>query len=240
MSTNDFLTAKTVLVTGANRGLGRALVDAALDRGAKRVYAGTRRPTTHPDPRVVPLALDITDAEQVELAAKTVEELDVLINNAGAASYAEIGDRAELERMLAVNLYGPYDVSHAFRHHLIASGGTLVNVLSSSAVAAVPVLPAYSISKAAAYSFTQVLRALLAPEGVRVHAVLAGPLDTEMSKDLDIPKAAPEAVAARILAAVAAGTEDVFPDPAVAMLAEGWADSPVVGMQRALAAMIPA
>ena len=239
-TTNDFLTGKTVLVTGSNRGLGRALVDAALDRGAKRVYAGARRPAAHPDGRVVPLPLDVTDAAQIELAAKTVEELDVLVNNAGAASYARIGDRAELERMLAVNLYGPYDVSHAFRHQLTASRGTLVNVLSTTAVAAVPVLPAYSISKAAAYSLTHALRALLAPNGVRVHAVLAGPLDTEMSQDLDIPKTAPDAVAAEILAAVADGVQDIFPDPAAAVLAAGWWDAPVTVMQRELAGMLPA
>lgn len=237
---NDFLTGKTVLITGSSRGLGRALVDAALDLGAGRVYAGARKPAAHADVRVVPLALDITDAAQIEAAAKTVEELDVLVNNAGAASYAEIDDRAELQRMLAVNLYGPYDVSHAFRHHLTASRGTLVNVLSTTSVAAVPMLPAYSISKAAAYSFTQVLRALLAPKGVSVHAILAGPLDTDMSQDLEVPKTAPEAVAAEIFAALADGTEDVFPDPFAAMLATGWADAPVTLMQRAAAEMIPA
>ena len=130
--------------------------------------------------------------------------------------------RAELERMLAVNLYGPYDVSHAFRHQLTASRGTLVNVLSTTAVAAVPVLPAYSISKAAAYSLTQALRALLAPQ------------------DLDIPKTAPDAVAAEILAAVADGVQDIFPDPAAAVLAAGWWDAPVTVMQRELAGMLPA
>jgi len=237
---NDFLTGKTVLVTGANRGLGRALVDAALDRGAARVYAGARKPVVHSDYRVVPLRLDITDAAQIELAAETVEELDVLINNAGAASYAEIGDRADLEQMLAVNLYSPYDVSHAFRHRLSASRGTLVNVLSTASLAAVPVIPGYSISKAAAYSFTQVLRALLAPNGVSVHAVLAGPIDTEMSQDLDIPKTAPDAVAAEILTAVADGVEDIFPDPAAAVLAAGWTDAPVTLMQRELAGMVAA
>lgn len=239
---NDFLTDKTVLVTGANRGLGRSLVDAALARGARRVYAGARKPEAHRDPRVVSLQLDVTDAAQTEAAVRAVEELDVLdvlVNNAGAASYAAIDDRAELERMLAVNLYGPYDVSHAFRHLLTASGGTLVNVLSTSSVAAVPVLPAYSISKAAAYSFTQLLRALLAPRGMRVHAVLAGPLDTDMSRDLEIPKTAPESVAAEIWDAVAAGIEDIFPDPAAAGLGEGWSDTAVVGMQRALAGMLP-
>ena len=235
---NDFLTGKTVLITGANRGLGHALLEAALEGGARRVYAAARKPMAHSDSRVVPLPLDITDKAQIQAAAKSVEELDVLINNAGAATYAELGDRAELERMLAVNLYGPYEVSHAFRNQLNASRGTLVNVLSTSSVAAVPVLPGYSISKAAAYSFTQVLRALLAPNGVRVHAVLAGPIDTDMSKDLDIPKTSAPAVAAEILAAVAAGVEDIFPDPAAAVLAAGWSDAPVTLMQRELAGMV--
>lgn len=235
---NDFLTDKTVLITGSNRGLGSALLEAALDGGARRVYAGARKPVAHSDPRVVPLPLDITDRTQIEAASKAVEELDVLINNAGVATYAELGDREELDRMLAVNLYGPYDVSHAFRHQLNAARGTLVNVLSTSSVAAVPVLPGYSISKAAAYSFTQVLRALLAPDGVRVHAVLAGPIDTDMSQGLDIPKTSPEAVAAEILAAVAAGVEDIFPDPGSAVLAAGWFDAPVTVMQRELAGMI--
>lgn len=237
---NDFLTGKTVLITGSNRGLGRALLAAALDGGARRVYAAARKPEAHADSRVVPLSLDITDRALIEAAANSVEELDVLVNNAGAATYAPIQDRAELERMLAVNLYGSYDVSHAFRHQLVASRGTLVNVLSTAAVAAVPVLPGYSISKAAAYSLTQVLRALLAPDGVRVHAVLAGPMDTEMSQDLAIPKTAPEAVAAEIFAALAAGVEDVFPDPAAAMLGTGWAEAPVTLMQKELAGMIAA
>src|ERR1700759_5336464 len=98
---------KTVLVTGANRGIGRALVEEALRRGAARVYAGTRQPLVHPDPRVVPIALDVTDAAQVQAAAARIAELDVLINNAGFAVPDDLGDRALLDRHLAVNLYGP-------------------------------------------------------------------------------------------------------------------------------------
>jgi NAD(P)-dependent dehydrogenase (short-subunit alcohol dehydrogenase family) len=237
---NDFLAGKTVLITGSNRGIGRALLEAALDGGARRVYAGARKPVAHSDARVVPLPLDITDKEQIEAASQAVDQLDVLINNAGVATYAELGDRAELERMLAVNFYGPYDVSHAFRQQLDASRGALINVLSTTSVVAAPVIPLYSISKAAAYSFTQVLRALLAPNGVSVHAVLAGPVDTEMSKDIDIPKTPADVVAKEIFAAVAAGVEDIFPDPASAMLGAGWAESPVTLMQKELAGMITA
>jgi NAD(P)-dependent dehydrogenase (short-subunit alcohol dehydrogenase family) len=236
MSTQDPIAGRTVLITGANRGLGQALVEEALRRGARRVYAGTRQELSHPDERVVPLRLDITDSAHIAAAAKTVEELDVLINNAGVASYAGLGDRAELERQLAVNFFGPYDVSQAFRGHLTKSRGTVVNVLSTVAVAAVPVIPGYSISKAAAYSLTQVMRATLAPEGVRVHAVIAGPIDTDMSKDVDVPKSERAAVAQAILDGVAEGTEDVFPDPMSAVLGEGWAGGPIKTMQRESAA----
>src|SRR5437867_12774259 len=99
---------KAVLVTGANRGLGQALVEEALRRGAARVYAGTRQPLVHPDERVIPLNLDTTNAAQIQGAREKVESLDVLINNAGVDLQGELGDRAALERHLAVNLFGTY------------------------------------------------------------------------------------------------------------------------------------
>src|SRR5262249_41480738 len=105
---------KTILVTGANRGLGRALVEEALRRGAKRVYAGTRTSLAQPDGRVTPLTLDVTNAAQIQEAVEHVEALDVLINNAGLALYDDLNDRDMLERHLAVNLFGPYDVTQAF------------------------------------------------------------------------------------------------------------------------------
>ena len=95
---------KTILVTGANRGIGRALVAEALSRGASRVYAGTRQPLSHPDPRVLPLTLDVTSAAQIQAAAGQVESLDLLINNAGIWLSDDLSDRAALERHLAVNL----------------------------------------------------------------------------------------------------------------------------------------
>jgi NAD(P)-dependent dehydrogenase (short-subunit alcohol dehydrogenase family) len=121
-----------ILVTGANRGIGQALVTEALDRGAARVYAGTRRPYTHPDPRVTVLPLDVTDDGQVRAAAGQVASLDILINNAGVFGFDDLSDHEALERHL----------------------------------------PAYSLSKAAAFSLTQSLRMLLAARGVRVHAAL--------------------------------------------------------------------
>jgi NAD(P)-dependent dehydrogenase (short-subunit alcohol dehydrogenase family) len=180
---------KTVLVTGANRGIGQALVEEALRRGAKRVYAGTRQPLTHSDERVIPLTLDVTNAAQTEGAVERVESLDILINNAGLGLYEDLSDRTTLEAHLAVNLFGTYGVTQAFLPLLTRSRGAIVNISSLAAFAAVPVMPAYSISKAAAFSLTQSLRALLAGRGVSVHAVMTGPVDTDMTRGLDIPKA---------------------------------------------------
>jgi NAD(P)-dependent dehydrogenase (short-subunit alcohol dehydrogenase family) len=172
---------KTVLVTGANRGIGKALVEEALRRGAKRVYAGTRQPLAHLDGRVTPLTLDVTNAEQTQAAVESVESLDILINNAGYARLDDLSDRAALERHLAVNLFGTYGVTQAFLPLLTRSRGDIVNILSVAAWATLPIVPAYSISKAAAFSLSQSLRALLAGRGVRVHAVMTGPVDTDMS-----------------------------------------------------------
>jgi NAD(P)-dependent dehydrogenase (short-subunit alcohol dehydrogenase family) len=229
---------KTVLVTGANRGIGRALVDEALRRGARRVYAGTRRPFDHPDERVTPLILDVTNDLLITQAAAHVDELDVLINNAGVSVYDDLGDKAPLERHLAVNLFGTHALTQAFRFHLTRSRGAVVNVLSVAALASVPVLPAYSISKAAAFSLTQSQRALLAPQGVRVHAVLAGPVDTDMVRDLNVPKVTAESVAKAILDGVADGQEEIFPDPVSASLAPAWPTSATKALERENAALI--
>jgi NAD(P)-dependent dehydrogenase (short-subunit alcohol dehydrogenase family) len=211
-----------VLVTGANRGLGRALVEEALRRGAKSVYAGTRKALAQSDGRITPLPLDVTDAAQIEAAVEKIDSLDILINNAGLAFFDDLSDRAALERHLAINLFGPYDVTHAFLPLLTRSRGAIVNVLSDSALVALPLVPAYSISKAAAFSMTQSLRALVAARGVRVHAVLPGPIDTDMSREADIPKSSPESVARGILDGVERGEEDIFPDPVSGALAESW------------------
>ena len=230
---------KTVLVTGANRGIGQALVEDALRRGARRVYAGTRRPLVHSDERVTPLTLDVTDATQIQAAVESVESLDVLINNAGIALYDDLGDRAAIEQSLAVNLYGTYGVTQAFLPLLAGSGGAIVNVLSVMAFAPLPLIPSYSLSKAAAFSLTQSLRGLLAGQGVSVHAVLTGPVDTEMSRDLDVPKASPEYVARAILDGVEQGEDDIFPDPMSESMADSWRSSAAKALERQFAALAP-
>jgi NAD(P)-dependent dehydrogenase (short-subunit alcohol dehydrogenase family) len=229
---------KTVLVTGANRGLGLALVGAALGRGAKRVYAASRRPMIVADERVIPVTLDVTDAGQIEAALRRVAELDVLMNNAGVSVADDLSDRSSLERHLAVNLYGTLDVTRAFLPLLSRSRGAVVNVVSLGAVAAVPVLPAYSVSKAAALSVTQSLRALLAGQGVRVHAVLPGPIDTDMVRDLEIPKTSPEDVARAILQGVERGEEEIFPDPMSQSVQDGWRAGVAKRLERQNAALV--
>ncbi|MEJ3657992.1 SDR family NAD(P)-dependent oxidoreductase [Actinomycetes bacterium KLBMP 9759] len=234
------LTGKTVLITGANRGIGRALVEEALSRGAARVYAGTRKALNPTDERVTPLVLDLTDAAQINLAAESVDSLDVLINNAGVYGYEGLADRAALEQQLAVNLFGPYAVTQAFLPRLIESRGAIVNVLSLAAVAAVPISPAYSISKAAAFSLTQSLRATLAGQSVAVHAVLPGPVDTDMVRNLEIPKASPQSVAAAVFDGLDKGEDEIFPDPFSQALADGWNSGAIKALERQNAALVTA
>jgi NAD(P)-dependent dehydrogenase (short-subunit alcohol dehydrogenase family) len=230
---------KAVLVTGANRGIGKALVEEALRRGAKRVYAGTRQPLAHMDARVTPLTLDVTNAVQIQGALEKVESLDILINNAGIAIYDVLNNLDVIEQHLAVNLLGSLKVTLAFLPLLKRSKGAIVNNLSLVALAALPVIPAYSISKAAAFNMTQSLRALLAGQGVTVHAVVLGPIDTDMNRGFEIPKASPESAALRIFDGLEKGEEDIFPDPASQSIAEGWRSGAVKALERQFAAFVP-
>lgn len=229
---------KTLLVTGANRGIGQALVEEALKRGAKQVYAAARQPIAHPNPRVTPLVLDVTDTAQIHAAAASVEALDILVNNAGVQPYDDLSDRAALEESLAVNLFGPWGVTQAFLPLLTRSKGAIVNNVSLVALAPFPLFPAYSISKAAAFNLTQSLRALLAGRGVTVHAVLTGPTDTEMTRGFEIPKASPESVARAIFDGVENGDEEIFPDPVSALLAESWRGGAAKEFERQNAAFV--
>jgi len=229
------LADRSVFVTGANRGIGKALVEEALRRGAKRVYAGTRQSLTHADRRVTPVTLDVTSSAQIRGAVAGVESLDVLVNNAGLAAFDDLSGRAAIERHLAVNLFGTHAVTRAFLPLLTRSRGAIVNVLSVSALAPLPIIPAYSISKAAAFSLSQSLRALLAREGVKVHVVMPGPVDTDMSRGFDAPKASPESVAKAIFDGVEKGEEDIFPDPMSASLAEAWRNGALKALERQFA-----
>ena len=238
MTINTDIADSSVLVTGANRGLGWALVEEALRKGAKQVYAGARQPFTHPDHRVTALVLDITDGAQIQAAVAEVDSLDLLINNAGVSLPDDLGGRDAIEHHLAVNLYGTWEVTQAFLPALRRSQGAIVNVVSLAAFAAVPVLPAYSISKAAMFALTQSQRALLAADGVTVHAVMAGPIDTDMIRGLEVPKTAAELVARGVLDGVERGEEEIFPDPMSATLAAGWSAGDAKALERQNAALV--
>ncbi len=173
---------KTVLITGANRGIGRALLEEALRRGARKVYAGTRGALQHSDKRVTPLTLDVTSASQIEQAVKEVDTLDVLINNAGIAIYDDLGNLEVLEQTLAVNLLGLLRVTNAFLPLLKRSKGAILNNLSLAGLGPLPIIPSYSTSKAAALNLTQSLRALLADQGVTVHAVFPDPVSQSIAE----------------------------------------------------------
>jgi NAD(P)-dependent dehydrogenase (short-subunit alcohol dehydrogenase family) len=182
--------------------------------------------------------MDVTDPAQVQAAASEVGSLDILINNAGVMLPDTPFDPAVLERHLAVNLYGAYAMTQALLPALISSRGAVVNLLSCVALAPLPMFTSYSASKAAAFSLTKTLRAGHAAQGVRFHA-LAGPIDTDMTRDLNIPKTSPEAVAKAIFDAVEREVEEIFPDPAAAPLAEAWAAGPDKILERQFALLVP-
>jgi NAD(P)-dependent dehydrogenase (short-subunit alcohol dehydrogenase family) len=171
---------------------------------------------------VTALTLDVTNASQIQRAVDEVAALDVLINNAGIAIYDDLTNLDVIQKQLDVNLLGPLKVTQAFLPLLIRSKGAVLNILSMASVAAVPVLPSYSISKAAALNLTQSLRALLTRQEVGVHGVILGSIDTDMSRDFDVPKVSPESAAVGIFDGLENGEEDIFPDPISRSLADGW------------------
>lgn len=230
---------KTLLVTGTSRGLGRALVHEALRRGAKRIYAGTRDGALeHTDTRVVSLKLDVTDLSQIKQAAEEVDTLDVFINNAGIALFDDLSNVDVIEQHLDVNFLGMFRMVSAFLPLLKRSNGAIVNNLSLAALAPIPVLPAYSVAKAAAFNMTQSLRMLLGNQGVTVHGVILGPMDTDMIKAMDIPKTSTEIVAMGIFDGLERGEEDIFPDPFSQTMAEGWRSGVAKALERQNAALV--
>ena len=230
---------KTILITGANRGIGRALAAEALRRGAKKVYAGTRSTLQVADERVTPVTLDVTNASQIQQAVEKIGALDVLINNAGIAIYDDLTNFEVIEKHLAVNFVGLLRVTYAFLPALKRSQGAIVNNLSMVGLAALPVIPSYSISKAAAFNMTQSLRALLAGQGVSVHAVVLGPVDTDMNRGFEIPKASPESAASGIFNGLENGEDEIFPDPASLTIAEGWRTGALKALERQFSAFLP-
>lgn len=220
------------LVTGSNRGLGRALVSALLEAGAAKVYAAARDPRkiTPEDLRVIPLALDTSKPEQIASAARAAADVTLLVNNAGVSSATHVltASRAAFDADFATNVHGALAVIKRFVPVLEGArgGATIVNVLSLSSLGSVPSLGGYSASKAAAYSITQALRAELRGKGIEVLAALPGPIDTDMVKDLQLPKTSPAEVAKGVIAGIERGEEEIFPDPMAVQMGTLWNKSP--------------
>jgi NAD(P)-dependent dehydrogenase (short-subunit alcohol dehydrogenase family) len=205
------------IVTGSNRGLGRHLVDALLERGAPKVYALARNPAAvREDPRITAIAFDLLDEETILAAARRAADATLLINNASTAAIAGALD-ADLEgvrREMATNFVGLHLTVRAFIPVIEANGGgQIVNILSMLSLAASPYMAGYSASKAAAHSLTQALRPLLASRGITVHGVYPSTIDTDMVAEVDLPKTPPAEVAAGILDGLAEDQEDILPDP---------------------------
>lgn len=206
----------TALVTGANRGLGLAYAKALLAAGARKVYAGARDPSSVTLAGVVPVKLDVTNADDLAAAVAACGDVDLVINNAGIIGSDDLLSSTGVEALhtvLETNLYGVLAVSRAFAPVLRANGGgALVNMLSALSWASLPNTGAYSVSKAAAWSLTNGLRNELSKQGTLVVGVHAGYIDTDMVKDVDSPKSRPEDIAHAVLAGIEAGQQEVLAD----------------------------
>lgn len=205
------------LVTGANRGIGLAIVKALIERGASTVYAGARDVASVPEiGGVVPVSLDVTDHEQVAALARQLGDVDLVVNNAGIGlASPALGDhaidaaRAELE----VNFFGTFAVSRAFAPVLKANGGgAIVNILSILSFISSPSLATYAVSKSAAWSLTNALRIELSGQGTHVVGVHPAFVDTDLVAGLDVPKISPATVAAAALDAVESGAPEALVD----------------------------
>jgi len=205
---------QTVLVTGANRGMGREYVSQLLDRGAAKIYAAARDPRTIDlvDPRVVPLELDVTDPASIARAAEAAHDVTVLINNAGIARADSVlnPDTSTLRLELETNLFGPLALVSAFAERLADRAGAVVNV--ASVVSWIGVGGSYGVSKAALWSATDSMRMELAPRVVQVLGVYVGYVDTDMAAAVQAPKADASDVVRQVLDGLEAGEVEVLAD----------------------------
>ena len=220
------------LVTGANRGVGAAFVQALLDRGATKIYAGMRETDGYraPDTRVQPLALDVTDRDRIARAAAECGDLTLLVNNAGVNHNRPISDgdaQRNAREEMAVNYFGTMEMCRQFGPVLGANGGgAIVNMLSILSRVNLPAIGTYCASKAAALSLTQGVRAELAVQGTLVVAVMPGAIDTRMGDMNPPPLEAPADVASAALDAVEAGEEDIYPGVVAGGVSQGLASDP--------------
>ncbi len=206
----------TILITGANRGLGLAFARAALARGARKVYAAARDPASVTLPGVVPIQLDVTKPEHVAAAARDLPDVTLLINNAGIAApggYLTDTSLASAQRHFDTNVIGPMRLTQAFAPILAANGGgAILNVLSIASWINSPLLGVYGMSKSAAWAMTNGTRIELTEQKTQVLALHVGFIDTDLTKGFDVPKLAPDAVVATTFDALEAGASEVLAD----------------------------
>ncbi len=232
------LSNSTVLVTGANRGMGAEYVTQLLDRGARRVWAAARDPHSVlvDDPGVTPIALDVTDPESVRRAVALADDVDVLVNNAGVARGASVlaADPSDLRTELETNLFGPLALVSAYADRLAERSGVVVNV--ASAMSWIALGGTYGVSKAALASATDSMRLELAPRGVLVVGVYVGYVDTDMVAAVQAPKVAAADVVRQVLDAVEAGVSEVLADDTSRFIRSQLHEPVDVQFQRLLAA----
>ncbi len=219
----------TALVTGANRGIGRAIVAALIEHGVQKIYACSRGKDmaniNSDTSEIVHLQLDICDPQQRQQAVELAPDVNLLFNNAGILDFGSILDVSEetIQRNLATNLFGPLGLSKAFVPTIERNGGgAIVNTLTLLSLASMPGLSAYNVSKAAAWSMCLSLRADLAQRNITVHNIFPGAVDTDMLNGVEIPKTSPMDVARAIVLGVDAGEEDIFPDPMSTAVYQEW------------------
>jgi NAD(P)-dependent dehydrogenase (short-subunit alcohol dehydrogenase family) len=241
------------LVTGSNRGIGRALVTALVKRGAKKVYAGMRDVDAFnkSDPqflenfkgKVEPVSLDITKKNHVDSAVEKAYDINLLINNAGIANYSGFiaaDDLASARQEMEVNYFATLAMIRGFAPVLRENGGgAIVNILSVASLVNFPILGSYSASKAALFSLTQGVRAELAAQGTTVTGVFPGPIDTDMAKDFDMEKEPPEKIAQGTLDAIENDEEDVFIDQMAVQFQKDFLSDPK-SVERQCGEMLPA
>ena len=221
----------TVLVTGANRGLGLAFAKAFLAAGAAKVYAGARDPSTVTLTGVIPVKLDVTNPQDVAAAAAFAADVDIVVNNAGVIGGVALLDgkdgEADLRRIMETNLYGIYHTSAAFAPVLKKNGGgALVNMLSALSWLSLPSTGSYSVTKAAAWALTNSLRNELREQGTQVLGIHAGYIDTDMVAHVDAPKTSPADIATRTLEALERGDSEVLADDTSRQVKAGFNATP--------------
>ncbi|GAA4172493.1 SDR family oxidoreductase [Sphingobacterium ginsenosidimutans] len=223
---------KVILITGANRGIGRALVDALLNNGAGKIYATCRNLSTMPlfdDSRVVPLSLDITDDQQIATIAAATQDTEILINNAGVLSAGNIldGDLSGMDNDMKVNYFGTIKMMRAFAPILRKNKPSkMINIVSIAAYSPLPSIAGYAASKAALFSATQSVRIELAREEIAVFAVNPGAIDTDMNKGSDWDMPDPDSTALKILEYVSKGKLDIVPDEMGQGMYNTWREDP--------------